>query len=74
MGTSHLCISWRRIGTVGTSVLRERDEVFRAVEITIVVGRDVGDEVGGLVWPQDPVTDANCIHEASSAACKTDML
>ena len=58
----------RSVGPRGSS---ERDELEGTIEVAVVVRGDVGDEVGRLVWPKDPVADANCIHEASSAARKT---
>ena len=56
---------------IGPRCSTERDELECAIEVAVVVRGDIGDEVGRLVWPKDPVADANCIHEASSAARKT---
>ena len=38
------------LGTIGTSLFRERHQMLGTLEVTVVIGGDICDEVGRLSW------------------------
>ena len=45
------------------------DELECAIEVAIVVGGDVSDEVGRFIPADESVADSDCGHGAASAGC-----
>jgi hypothetical protein len=49
-------------GAVSACLLAQRHQLKCAIEASIMIRRDVSDEVGGLIGPDQTVTDAESRH------------
>ena len=57
-----LCPKVLELGAVGACFLGQGHEVLGPLKVTVMVRGDIGDEVGGLVWADEAVTEAECRH------------
>jgi len=57
-----LCPKVLELGAIGSCFLGQGHEVLGPLEVTVMVRGDIGDEVGGLVWADEAVTEAECRH------------
>lgn len=45
------------LGAISTGLLGKRHEVLDSLKVSIMIGSDIGDEVGGLAWPHEAGAD-----------------
>jgi len=56
------CSKMLELRAVGAGLLRQGHEVLGTIQVTVVIGSDIRDEVGGLIRPDEPITDQEVSH------------